>query len=225
MPTQIRRNLVRQLLFNGVALALVGLAVWAFFFINSSIARWVLVIGAGLSGLFAFLVGLGTSGIGACPECNTRLDAIDLKTNHAVLCPSCQRYLTSTDGMLDVTPADYVASMPAFGAALPEEEIVWPAGCCVCEGVASRLLDSKLVDDQPASTGRDFAVGVASLGVLKAIDRTTYRVAAPHCDRHKDGVSLVEPKGLDHSVAIAFRSYPYYQKFVSINRVAVRELL
>jgi len=221
---KIRRNVQRQVLFALAALACAAVAVWAFRSIHFGLARWGITIVAGLAALLVYGFGSGTAGYVDCPHCDLVIHDVDPKTNLAVLCPHCRQFSTGTAGSLDVTPPDHVATLPVFGADLPEQ-LGWPPGCSVCEQPATRTIEGKLVDERPGSPGRDLVVGVASLGVLKAIDRTTYRIAAPHCAQHDDGVKLVTPRDLDAQVAIAFRSFSYYQKFIALNHVGPRALI
>ena len=221
---KIRRNLVRQLAFVAAAAACGWVTVWAYRTIDFGLVRWGLAIVMGIVTLVVFGYGMATAGVVACPACGKTITAVDTGRNSGVLCPHCEVFLSGERGMLDRTPATYVARSAVFGSFLPNQ-IVWPPGCCVCEQPATRMIESKLVDEKPGSPGRDMAVGIASLGVLKAVDRTTYTIQAPHCDQHRDGVELVSPKDIEISVAIAFRSYGYYVKFRDANRMPLCRLL
>ena len=220
----IQTNRARQIGFIVVALGCAGIAVWAFTSIELGVAKWGVTIVAGIAALLVWGYGTGTAGFATCPHCGKTIDHIDPKKQAAVLCAHCMEYSTGTDGMLDVTPDNYVANLPVFGAHLPNQ-LRWPEGCCVCEQPATRMIESKLVDERPGSPGRDLAVGVASLGILKAVDRTTYTIQTPHCSEHKGGAELLEPSGIDFPVAIAFRSYPYYKKFRAANMVPAIKLM
>ena len=221
---RIRRDIGRQVLFLALAAGALAFAAWAFLTMHFAVARWGWGIAGAVAALLLWGYGTGTAGTVECPSCGKTIDKVDPKRNSAVLCPHCMEFGTGDGGMLDKTPADYVARSAVFGAVLPSN-LVWPEGCCVCEQPATRMIESRLVDERPASAGRDLAVGVASLGILKAVDRTTYTIKAPHCAQHHDGVELKTPSGIDTSVALAFRSYPYYVKFRRANLVPALKLL
>ena len=200
-------------------------ALWAYTTIGWDVARWGTIAIATVVAALVLFYGRSSSGVVDCPSCDLLMRGVALRDNPGVLCVQCGGYATGSNGSIDVTPQAYVAPRPVFAADLPEE-LSWPEGCTVCGAPATRSVDVDLVQDENASFGTDLAVRAGSFGVLKAINRTTYRLQAPHCSEHHDGVAL------DHSnnhgsvdVVIAFRSYPYFREFVRLNRLEPRRLL
>lgn len=157
-----------------------------------------------------------------CPSCDLYIHGVDMDPDAAVLCPHCRAYASVEDGKLVKTPADRVAREPVFCVELPQQ-VTWPEGCCVCGQPATRHVESRLEIEQAGSLGRDLAVGVASLGILKAVDRTTYTLAVPHCAEHADGARLYLPAEAEQlNLGVGFRSYPYFAQFAALNYMKPR---
>src|SRR5262245_54008935 len=130
-----------------------------------------------------------------CPTCDMVLVPA-ASTNDAVLmCPPCGAYLeVSGDQLLPITES-FVARTPAFGCALPTTELHWPTGCCMCGQAGTRTVDATLFEKNDAGLLAQVAVRSASLGVLKAVDVTTFSVSVPHCSQHADGAMLTRTEG------------------------------
>jgi len=157
-----------------------------------------------------------------CPSCDLYIHGVVLDPDGAVLCPHCRAYASVEGSKLVKTPPDRVAPEPVFCVELPQQ-VKWPEGCCVCGAPATRQVESKLEIEQDASFARDMAVGVASLGILRAVDRTTYTLPVPHCAQHADGAELYPSAEAEQlNLGIGFRSYPYFTQFAALNYMKPR---
>jgi ribosomal protein L37AE/L43A len=155
----------------------------------------------------------------ACPACNNFFTG--RSTDGAIVrCAECGAYSRVAGGVLGPIADDFVATAHAFETFLPEAPR-WPACCCVCGGAATRG-DKMSITFAAEPTFEEkltahAVVNVASLGTMRVAEHrvnVTERYTVPHCDEHSGGAQLA-PAG------IAFRSYPYFRKFVQANRATI----
>jgi hypothetical protein len=216
--TRTRKQTKTIIIFSLIALAVAALGV------QCGRIAWssgnVLAGGAAvlLVAIAAFLV-LGTGlKSGPCPGCRTL--NVELRAGAYRDCPGCGEYLTG-DGR-DLWQADgvTVADKPSFGALLPQR-VVWPEGCAVCRGPATRIIPISIT---LAQTGKNLAISAAALAVGQVVVRTggerVYSVNVPHCGEHNDGAVLESPT--IGGVRILFRSYSYSTSFRRQNNAPLR---
>jgi len=186
---------------------------WLIFVALGGVATWPIAV----------LSGPGPKRL-ECPACDLYITGVHAKDGESVLCPHCREFGVMLAGK-PVKPApDLLAEKPLFCAELPTEGLRWPDRCCVCSQPATRGVDAKLQFEQDASLGRDMATRAATLGFLKAVDRTTITLSIPHCGAHGNGAELTMPYEREQpNFGIAFRSYPYFKQFVALNRSTPRK--
>ena len=111
-----------------------------------------------------------------------------------------------------------VAAVPLFCAELPLHPPRWPALCPLCDRPAARPISIAIEFTSGAPVLSDMATRLATLGMFKAVERTTVVLEVPHCPQHDDGAALVLPYERDQlNYGIAFRSYRYFRKFLELN--------
>ena len=181
---------------------------------------WMLLLVGGVAAWFG--VKAMTTAKLECPSCDLYIHDVMVREGEAVLCPHCRTYALYQAKVLVATPPTFVAAAPTFCIELPSE-MQWPAGCCVCDQPATRAVDVRLQIEQAGNLGTSLAVGIASLGFLRTVDRTTYALGVPHCALHADGAELALPyEAAQMMPGIAFRSYPYFVAFQALNRTPPR---
>jgi len=218
--TKIQRNRNKTLV-NGVGAA--ALFLLAYFMATKAthggqaMMSYLLAFIAAAPGLFLLYRAYATTGVGECPGCDMYILDISTRSNMGVLCPSCSRYVESEKGELILSPDSRVASFPMFRTEVPEQ-IRWPDGCCVCGEDATREVSATLVQEEAGPMHKDIAVGVASLGMLKSVQRQIYEITVPHCQKHDDGAALEIGSETDMiNPAICFRSHGYLRQFCELN--------
>jgi len=182
---------------------------------------WMLLLVGGVAAWFG-IRGMTSTKL-ECPACDLYIHDVMVREGGAVLCPHCREYALYEAKALVKPPVGYVAAAPGFCVELPQR-LQWPDGCCVCAQAATRVVPVTLQLEQDGNLGTNVAVGIASLGFLKMVDRTTYALDVPHCAQHADGAELTLPyEPAQVMPGIAFRSYPYYAAFKQLNRTTARK--
>jgi hypothetical protein len=186
---------------------------------------WLLFLALGGVAIWQIAV---VSGAGSkrleCPACDLYIMGALPREGDSVLCGHCREVAIYEAGKLVKPSPDHIGAKPMFCAELPTEGMRWPDGCCVCGQPATRAIDVRLQYEEDASLGRDMATRAATLGLVKAVDRTTITLSIPHCAQHGDGAALVMPYEREQpNFGVAFRSYPYFKQFVALNRSTPRK--
>lgn len=217
--------------FLAVSLFAIALGVWM-----TRAEGIIVVLGyifAGFGVVLLFSIPFGARGTSApCPLCGTRVEMAGYNSR-CVRCKKCDEYLEGQNKKLRQMDIQYVSKEPVFQVPLPWEDLrgatapalafdvqdylrdkiitkkgpervvpaVWPPGCCVCGGrvTGERAIAQVL---KKMSTVREVEVTVICQGI-------------PHCDAHKDGVSIARGDGLDW--CLKFRSYAYRNEFRQLN--------
>jgi hypothetical protein len=139
------------------------------------------------------LVTLGTLGLvksrtGPCPACGGVLPSVEAGGFGA--CSSCSAYVTADATGYWIVEEDTVAQTPVFEVTVPET-FRMPALCSACGGAATRVVD---VIHHETQTGRDVAIGAASLALGRLVIRTgggtKWTLQVPHCDAHESGAAI-----------------------------------
>ncbi len=186
---------------------------------------WILVLALG--GVAVWQIAIA-SGVGSkrleCPACDLFIMGALPSEGDSVLCGHCREIGLFEGGKLVKPSPDHIGAKPLFCAELPIDKVQWPDGCCLCGQPATRGIDVKLEYQEDAALGRDMATRAATLGMFKAVDRTTITLSIPHCAQHADGAALVMPFEREQpNFGVAFRSYPYFKQFVALNRSTPRK--
>src|SRR5688572_17357045 len=134
------------------------------------------VVSVALGGLAVWQIAVHT-GMGAkrleCPACDLYITGARPSRGDAVLCGHCREFGLFDGQKLVVPPADHLGKRPLFCVELPQSGVQWPATCAACLQPATRQVVVTLQYEQDGSLGRDVATRAATLGMFKAVDRTT----------------------------------------------------
>lgn len=186
---------------------------WLLFVVLGGVVVWKLV----------WPMGVGAKRL-ECPACDLYIVGARPSEGGSVVCGNCRAVALYTQGALVVPAPDLVAPAPVFCAELPMGPPRWPATCAACNAPATRGVTLHLSFEQDASFARDLATRTATLGMFKAIDRTTVSLDVPHCEQHANGAALVLPyERAQPNFGIAFRSHAYFREFVAQNHVSPRK--
>lgn len=223
--TRVRRDMKKT--WSNAAAAAVLLAMGlAFFYVASTRIGFFIayVFGAAtfIGGLYFAYRAAASAGVADCPGCDMPIFGLSTGSNLARLCEECGRYVEGKEGKLWLVDENAVAELPVFTTECPNP-IVWPEGCCVCGKPATRTIQAKLIEIDDAPAAKDMAVRVVSLGTLRLSTETTYRVEAPHCQEHDDGVGLM--RSFDDELLrplIMFRSHAFFRRFCELNHTSPR---
>lgn len=149
-------------------------------------------------GIFLVVLIFNGSGSADCPVCGSHLWGISTKSNDAILCSDCLKYLEGNNGMIWATDENRIADEPIFRSRLPDSPR-FPEKCCVCgqSDIANEKISSLLGTARGVNPGNRWVT-----------------VEVPHCGEHTGG-ALVD--GDQEDPYIAFRSYPYLREFCQLN--------
>jgi hypothetical protein len=212
----------------GVAASLLGGAVIIAVGVTDLPIPNALLFTVGGVGALALILGLvvginsfTSAGSATCPECGRVFQMLE-ESGQGVprFCRGCRNYVEAKDGVLQMTEDASVVAAPIFRATLPKE-MVWPDGCCVCRGPATRMIAISTVAQTPGQAlgtlAADVTMEVVTGHGLVVLAGNRYTIQVPHCADHADGALL--QVNSDQQIKVLFRSYAYQRAFCDLNGV------
>lgn len=161
---------------------------------------------------------LAPGGLLECPTCDLYVHGARCAEGASVLCGNCREFSLYMHGKLIKPAPDTVAPVPLFCAELPLHPPRWPLTCPLCDRPAARPISITIEFTSDAPLLNDMTTRLATLGMFKAVERTTITLDVPHCYQHDDGAALVLPYERDQlNYGIAFRSHRYFRQFLELN--------